>query len=116
VPLAAIALTAWDVYLDPRMVEEGYWRWARRGAYEGVPASNFAGWFATGLVAFAAVARLDRDPPALRDDGALALYAWTWLGEGVANAALWRRPVTAAAGALAMGTVAVPALWRRVRG
>ena len=36
-----------------------------------------------------------RRPPDAADDGALALYAWTWLGEAFANAALWRRPVTA---------------------
>jgi len=113
VPLAAAALTAWDAYLDPRMVEEGYWSWPGGGRYAGVPASNFAGWFATGLAAFSAVAAIDRETPSARDDGALALYAWTWLGEGIANAALWRRPLTAAVGALAMGSVAVPALWRR---
>ncbi|HSD76213.1 MAG TPA: carotenoid biosynthesis protein, partial [Solirubrobacteraceae bacterium] len=27
VVLAAGALTAWDVFLDPRMVREGYWTW-----------------------------------------------------------------------------------------
>ena len=48
-PLAAGALTAWDVFLDPRMVREGYWTWPGGGRYEGVPASNFAGWFVTGL-------------------------------------------------------------------
>ena len=116
VPIAAAALTAWDAYLDPRMVEEGYWSWPGGGRYEGVPASNFAGWFVTGLAAFSAIAAVDREAPGGRDDGALALYAWTWLGEGFANAALWRRPLTAAVGALAMGSVAVPALRRRWRG
>jgi putative membrane protein len=115
VPLAAAALTAWDAYLDPRMVEEGYWSWPAGGRYAGVPASNFAGWFATGLVAFTAIAALDREAPDARDDGALGLYAWTWLGEAIANAALWRRPLTAAVGALAMGSVAAPALRRRWR-
>jgi putative membrane protein len=115
VPLAAAALTAWDAYLDPRMVDEGYWSWPGGGRYEGVPASNFAGWFATGLAVFAAIAALDRAAPLPRDDGALALYAWTWLGEGFANAGLWRRPLTAAVGSLAMGAFAVPALWRRWR-
>lgn len=50
-----------------------------------------------------------------RDDGALALYAWTWVGETVANAILWRRPVMAAAGAVAMGAFAVPAVAARMR-
>ena len=28
VALGALALTAWDLFLDPQMVGEGYWRWA----------------------------------------------------------------------------------------
>jgi uncharacterized membrane protein len=115
VPLAAGALTAWDVFLDPRMAREGYWTWRDGGLYEGVPASNFVGWFATGLAAFAIVAAIESPPPDARDDGALALYAWTWAGEAFANAALWRRPVVAIAGAVAMGAFALPALWSRCR-
>ena len=41
--LAAGAITAWDVALDPRMVREGWWVWDRRGRYEGIPATNFLG-------------------------------------------------------------------------
>jgi uncharacterized membrane protein len=115
IPLAAAALTAWDVFLDPRMVAEGYWRWARGGRFADVPASNFAGWAATGAAIFALVATFDRDAPEARDDGALALYAWTWVGETFANAALWGRPQVAAAGSAAMGAVAIPALRRRLR-
>jgi len=111
VPLAAGALTAWDVFLDPRMARDGYWSWPGGGRYEGVPASNFAGWFATGLGVFAVWALLDSEDG--DDGGALALYAWTWAGETFANAVLWRRPVTAAAGATAMGAFLLPALARR---
>jgi putative membrane protein len=116
VPLAAGALTAWDVFLDPRMVREGYWAWPGGGRYEGVPASNFLGWFATGLAVHALWARLDGDDaPARDDDGALALYVWTWAGETFANALLWRRRAVAAAGFAAMGAFAAPALARRLR-
>ena len=115
VPLAAGALTAWDVFLDPRMAREEYWTWPDGGVYEGVPTSNFAGWFATGLAAFAIVGAIESARPDARDDGALALYAWTWAAEAFANAALWRRPVVAIAGAAAMGAFAVPALWGRCR-
>ena len=114
VVVAAGALTAWDVFLDPRMARDGYWSWPGGGRYEGVPASNFAGWFVTGLPVFAIFALLDRAAPDARDDGALALYAWTWIGETFANAVLWHQPVTAAAGAAAMGAVAAPALRRRM--
>lgn len=112
--LAAGALTAWDVFLDPRMAREGYWSWPGGGRYEGIPASNFLGWFGTGLAIFAPWAAIDRSAAAPRDDGALALYAWTWVGETVANAAVWRRPRVAVAGGLAMGLFAAPALARRL--
>jgi len=114
VPLAAGALTAWDVFLDPRMARDGYWIWREGGRYEGIPASNYAGWLATGVAAFAAWPALVGGRPDARDDAALAAYAWTAGGETFANAALWRRPVTAAAGAAAMGVLAVPALARRL--
>ena len=116
VALAAGALTAWDVFLDPRMAREGYWTWPGGGRYEGIPATNFLGWLATGAGVFAVWSLLDPDDdPAADGDGALALYAWTWAGEAVANAVLWRRPVVAAAGALAMGAFAAPALAVRLR-
>ena len=28
--LGAVALTAWDLFLDPQMTAEGYWRWTAR--------------------------------------------------------------------------------------
>jgi putative membrane protein len=112
--LAAAALTAWDVFLDPRMVREGYWRWPGGGRYEGVPATNFLGWLVTGAGVFAVWAAWDRwDEPEVNGRGAVDLYAWTWIAELLANAALWRRPRVAAAGGLAMGAFAVPALLRR---
>jgi uncharacterized membrane protein len=111
VALAAWALTAWDVFLDPRMVREGYWMWPDGGRYEGVPATNFLGWLVTSAGVFALWALIDGDDePALDGDGALALYTWTWIGELVANLFIWRRPRVALAGGLAMGAVAVPAL------
>jgi uncharacterized membrane protein len=47
--LGSAALTAWDLFLDPQMVGEGYWAWAKRGAYRGIPLTNYVGWFVTGL-------------------------------------------------------------------
>lgn len=103
VPRAAAALAAWDVFLDPRMVRDGYWHWPGGGRYEGVPASNFLGWFATGLPIFTLFALLeDGEDPAAR-----AMYVWTWAGETFANLVLWRRPRVALAGGLAMGAFAL---------
>jgi uncharacterized membrane protein len=115
VPASAMALCAWDVFLDPRMVRDGYWEWHDGGRYEGVPASNYLGWLLTGLVLFAAWSPLDGRRPQPCDDGALGLYLWTWTGETVANAVLWRRPRVALAGGLAMGALALPAALARLR-
>jgi len=116
VALAAGALTAWDVFLDPRMAREGYWSWPGGGHYEGIPASNFLGWLATSAGVFAIWALVDGDDDPLHDgDGALTLYTWTWVGELVANVFIWRRPRVALAGGAAMGIFVVPALLARSR-
>lgn len=115
--LAAGALTAWDVYVDPRMVRDGYWKWPQGGRYEGVPAENFLGWFVTAAGVFTAWA-LVAGPDDPRDGGAdvsLAVYAWTWIGEAIANVLFWERPRVALAGGLAMGAFAAPALRARLR-
>jgi uncharacterized membrane protein len=105
VPLAAAALSAWDVFLDPRMVRDGYWSWDRGGVYEDVPLTNFAGWWVTGCVVFGLWSLLGvGDEP--RDD-AVGMYRWTWLGETIANAVVWRRPRVAVCGGLAMGAFAL---------
>ena len=110
---AAGALTAWDVFLDPRMAREGYWSWPGGGRYEGVPASNFLGWFGparasspSGRCSTAPTTRGGRR----RRAGAVRVDVG---GRDVANAVLWRRPCVAAAGGGAMGAFAVPALRRR---
>jgi uncharacterized membrane protein len=114
--LAAGALTAWDVALDPRMVRDGYWTWPGGGRYEHVPATNFVGWLIVGGAVFAAWAAIEGDAPdAAPADVPLALYLWTWTGEIAANLLFWRRPRVAAAAGAAMGAFAVPALVARLR-
>ncbi len=116
--LAAAGLTAWDVYVDPRMVRGGWWSWPQGGRYEGIPASNFLGWFVTAAGVFAVWSVVDPedDPRDGSGDVALAVFVWTWIGEAVANVLFWKRPVVAAAGGTAMGLLAVPALRARLAG
>ena len=94
------------------MAREGYWSWPGGGRYEGIPASNFAGWLVTSAGVFSVWALLDGDdePVCPTDDGALALYLWTWVGETFANVAIWRRPRVAAGGRRGDGAFAAPAL------
>ena len=110
----AVALTAWDLFLDPQMVGEGYWTWKRPGRYRGIPASNYAGW----LVSSAALmAMLEVVLPArARADAALVgEYAFMGVMETVGFAAFFRDRVVASTGGAAMLPVAAAAILRRAR-
>jgi uncharacterized membrane protein len=44
----ALAITAWDAFLDPQMVAEGYWAWEpTTPSYRGIPLVNYLGWLLT---------------------------------------------------------------------
>jgi uncharacterized membrane protein len=113
VALAGVGLAAWDVFLDPQMVAEGYWTWAGPSlALPGVPdvpLSNFAGWLAV-AVAMMALLGPAAGPTARRigDDAPMyALYLWTYASSILAHAAFLGLPASAAWGALAMAPVAL---------
>ena len=114
--VGAVALAAWDVFLDPQMAAEGYWRWAASGpAFAGVPLVNFAGWLLTAAAMMTLLALVvPADQPAGADALPLALYLWTYVGSVLANAVFFGRPAVALAGGLAMG-VPVLLLGRAVR-
>jgi putative membrane protein len=120
VVLGAAALTAWDLFLDPQMVGEGYWVWARRGLYRGIPLGNFVGWFATGLVVMVALEVLL--PPETYVDGSAAadgalVGEYTFMGvmETIGFARYFRDPVVAVVGGLGMLSVAGAAIAGKVR-
>jgi putative membrane protein len=119
IAVGAVALTAWDVFLDPQMVAAGHWRWVDAAPglplVPGIPLSNYAGWL---LVSAAVIAILNAtlrehenpSPPAA------TLYLWVYLSSVLAHAAFFGLPGSAVTGGLLMGAVAVPfavALWRR---
>lgn len=108
VTVGALALTAWDLFLDPQMIAEGYWRWANGGSYRGVPVRNFVGWF---VVAAAVMTALE---PAgeIDDDAHVVTYGALGVLETVAFSTFWRDPLVAAAGALGMLPIAGVALAR----
>lgn len=45
--LSGLAMTAWDLFLDPQMVQWGFWLWREPGWYFGIPLHNYLGWFLT---------------------------------------------------------------------
>jgi putative membrane protein len=112
--LGSAALTAWDLFLDPQMVGEGFWQWRRAGRYRGIPLTNYLGWFATGVVVLAALERaLPVDDDA--DTGLVTTYGAMTAMESVGFAAFFRDRVVAAVGTAAMGPVALLAMWRAWR-
>lgn len=108
----AAALTAWDLFLDPQMVGEGYWRWSRRGAYRGVPVTNFFGWFVTSLGVMSALEVLL--PPAEPAPDLVAEYGFMAAMETVGFAAFFRDRTVAVVGGAAMLPVAMVAAARLV--
>lgn len=57
--VGAIILLSWDLALDPAMSRvTTYWLWGGDGPYYGMPWLNLLGWFVTGLVLMAILARL----------------------------------------------------------
>ncbi len=70
--LAPAALVAWDLGLDPLMVDQGFWAFAADAAYYGVPLTNFLGWWLAGVVLVALLLRLE---PRLREDQSADLRA-----------------------------------------
>ncbi len=115
--LGSAALTAWDLFLDPQMVGEGYWTWAKRGVYRGIPLTNFLGWFVTGLAVMALLEAALPPADESRDaDGALVgEYAYMGVMETIGFARYFRDPVVAIVGGLGMLPIAAAALAGKLR-
>jgi len=111
IALGAAALTAWDLFLDPQMVGEGYWRWERSGRYRGIPLTNYAGWLAAGAGLMALLELVA--PPAPSGDRALVgVYGWMAVMETLGFAAFFDDRLVAAVGGLAMVPLAAVAARR----
>jgi len=108
--VGGLALAAWDLFLDPQMVEAGHWRWtsvtaALPGAPD-IPISNYLGWLAVAILMVGVLQLLPRR--AADDRQPAALFLWTYGSSVLANAVFFGRPLTAVVGGLGMGLVAIP--------
>jgi uncharacterized membrane protein len=108
--VGGFALAAWDLFLDPQMVEAGHWTWADVDlALPGsplIPVSNYLGWL---LVAVLMVGALQLLPRRDADDRVpAALFLWTYASSVLANAVFFGRPAVALLGGIGMGLVAIP--------
>ena len=115
--MMAVSITAWDVFLDPQMVGEGYWQWQPVSlAFRGIPLVNYAGWLATALVNSALVMAICRAPHAAESQIAtsrlsLITYATLTGLSTIGFMFFFDDVVVAAVGAAAMGAC----LWRGYR-
>lgn len=105
IAVSALAFTAWDLFLDPQMVQWNFWTWDQPGGYFGIPLVNFVGW----LLASALLTRLAR-PGALPTAPLLTIYGITWALESIGQAAFWGLPGPAVFGFIGMGVCLFAAL------
>lgn len=114
--LGSLALAAWDLFLDPQMVGEGYWRWATHGRYRGIPLTNYVGWVLTGIVVMGAL-ELILPPVDRRPDVAL-VGEFTFMGamETIGFLAFFGDRRVGVAGGAAMLPVAAAAVVGLLRG
>ena len=104
--LSAVALTAWDMLLDPQMVAWGLWVWNNPGGFFGIPWSNYAGWLLT-----AALLTWLLRPAGLPVRPLLFIYTITWFLESFGLAFFWGLPGPALAGGLLMGFFVLVGWW-----
>jgi len=98
--VSALAMTAWDLFLDPQMVAWDLWTWAEPEGYFGIPWQNFLGWLlATALIT---VAVRPRDLPT---GSFMLIYLVTWLLETVGLFFFWGLPGPALVGFVGMGSL-----------
>lgn len=102
--VSSLAMTAWDLFLDPQMVAWGFWVWERPSGYFGIPWINFLGWM---LVTF--VMTLLVRPSRLPTAPLVAIYALTWFLESFGQIFFWGLPGPATGGFLGMGAILLAA-------
>ncbi len=112
--LGGLVLAAWDLFLDPQMVGEGYWTWNQVGwelpGIEGIPLQNFLGWLLASIVLMWVLDLLPRKSAG--DAVPITMLTWVYASSVLANAVFFGRPGVAIWGFVCMGVVVIPYLWR----
>ena len=108
------SLMAWDIFLDPMMVDLDGWTWLSAKSslpgIPGIPLQNYAGWFLVGCIITAVLILLPRPHASVNQPA--TLYLWVYLSSVLGSAVFFERPAVAWIGGIAMGVVALPFAWR----
>lgn len=96
--IAALAFTAWDLFLDPQMIAWGFWMWDQPGSYFGIPWLNYVGWLLASAVMTALAA-----PDLLPTAPLFLIYGITWFLQALGQFFFWKLRGPAVTGALGMG-------------
>ncbi|SDG55946.1 carotenoid biosynthesis protein [Klenkia brasiliensis] len=120
IAVAAYVFAAWDVVLDPQLVQAGYWTWAHPTpglpGIDTVPLTNLGGWLVAGLVLMTLLDLLVAGrPAALPDSAPLVALAWMVLGGALAHAGWLGLPGSAVWGVLLSAPVLVVLVRRALR-
>jgi putative membrane protein len=114
--VAAAVFAAWDVVLDPQLVQAGYWTWAHPSpglpGIPTVPLTNLAGWLLAGGVLMTLLQLLVSrasvpGSPTIGDAAPLLAIAWMTLGGALAQAGWLALPGSAAWGVVLAAPVVV---------
>lgn len=113
--LGALALAAWDVFLDPQMVNAGFWEWRASTwwTYQGIPLVNFAGWFVAGLAVMAVCLWLAGSESSIP---LVVVYTWVAVMQTIGFLVFFGNAFVGICGGLAMLPFVGVAWWRVRRG
>ena len=108
ISVSALALTAWDLFLDPQMVGWGFWVWDQPGVYFGIPLVNYGGWLMVSALITVIV-----QPPTLPTMPLAGVYGLVWFLQSVGLGVFWGQAGPAVVGSVAMGGIMLIAYWRQ---
>lgn len=104
--ISAFCMVAWDLLLDPQMVNWGFWVWQDVSSISwfGIPFLNYFGWFLTAFLM-----TLILHPPSLKQTGPVLwlVFAITWFLETFGLLFFWDLAGPAIGGGLVMGGLMV---------
>lgn len=110
VVISALAMTAWDLFLDPMMVTWGMWVWHHPGIYFGIPLINYLGW----LLVAALITTLIR-PAKLPHTPLMIIYTAIWLLKSAGLGIFWGLTGPAIIGCVVMGGFTISAWYTLIK-